>query len=188
MAVKQEEEDPNSSSSAVKPAPLTGDENAEEEDGGGLKRAYDDALAARGLIAVRQSSEKLTDLALPAKMQRTLSQEYIKQHNQGAPMGDFFNAQASSAFSPNRTNRINGVGAVGQATAQQQAAMGANDQSVQVPSTTKCSLCYQTNVDTQLRPCGHMVRRGALHNGWCRPKVSHEFSFSLSIAVPWELP
>lgn len=166
IAVKQEDEDPNSSSSAVKPAPLTGDENAEEEDGGGLKRAYDDALAARGLIAVRQSSEKLTDLALPAKMQRTLSQEYIRQHNQGAPMGDFFNAQASSAFSPNRTNRVNGVGTFGQATAQQQAAMGASDQSVQVPSTTKCSLCYQTNVDTQLRPCGHMVRRGAFHYFW----------------------
>mmetsp|Transcript_2733 Transcript_2733/g.6298 ORF Transcript_2733/g.6298 Transcript_2733/m.6298 type:complete len:599 (-) Transcript_2733:162-1958(-) len=162
IAVKQEDEDPNSSSSAVKPAPLTGDENAEEEDGGGLKRAYDDALAARGLIAVRQSSEKLTDLALPAKMQRTLSQEYIRQHNQGAPMGDFFNAQASSAFSPNRTNRVNGVGTFGQATAQQQAAMGASDQSVQVPSTTKCSLCYQTNVDTQLRPCGHMFHGSCL--------------------------
>ena len=46
---------------------------------GNLKRAYDDALAARGLISVRRSCEKLTDLALPAKMQRTLSQEFLRQ-------------------------------------------------------------------------------------------------------------
>lgn len=50
-------------------------------DTGTLKRAYDDALAARGLISVSRSCEKLTDLALPAKMQKTLSQEYLRQHH-----------------------------------------------------------------------------------------------------------
>eukprot|EP00531_Pseudo-nitzschia_arenysensis_P004544 CAMPEP_0116156600 /NCGR_PEP_ID=MMETSP0329-20121206/22916_1 /TAXON_ID=697910 /ORGANISM="Pseudo-nitzschia arenysensis, Strain B593" /LENGTH=505 /DNA_ID=CAMNT_0003653689 /DNA_START=261 /DNA_END=1778 /DNA_ORIENTATION=+ len=44
-----------------------------------LKRAYDDAMAARGLMSVSRSSEKLTDLVLPAKMQRTLSQEFMRQ-------------------------------------------------------------------------------------------------------------
>jgi len=47
-------------------------------DSGTLKRAYDDAMAARGLISVSRSSERLTDLVLPAKIQRTLSQEFIK--------------------------------------------------------------------------------------------------------------
>ena len=49
-------------------------------DTGTLKRAYDDALAARGLMSVSRSSENLSDLALPAKMQRTLSQQYLRQH------------------------------------------------------------------------------------------------------------
>jgi hypothetical protein len=43
------------------------------------KRAYDDALATRGLISVSRSCERLTDLALPAKTQRTLSQELIRK-------------------------------------------------------------------------------------------------------------
>jgi hypothetical protein len=54
---------------------------SEDKDQDGLKRAYDDALAARGLISVSRSSENLTDLALPAKMQRTISQEYLKGLN-----------------------------------------------------------------------------------------------------------
>lgn len=49
-------------------------------DTGTLKRAYDDAMAARGLLAVSRSSEKLTDLVLPAKIQRTLSQEFVTKH------------------------------------------------------------------------------------------------------------
>jgi hypothetical protein len=143
-----------------------GDEN--EIDGATLKRAYDDALAARGLISVRRSSEKLTDLALPAKMQRTLSQEYIRQHNQGVPMADFFSTN-NSAYAPNRSNCFSQMQFHGQ---QQPVSDGAcalmttsgvpiSDQnmantSVEVPSSTKCTLCSSVNVDTQLRPCGHM--------------------------------
>mmetsp|Transcript_2360 Transcript_2360/g.3308 ORF Transcript_2360/g.3308 Transcript_2360/m.3308 type:complete len:534 (-) Transcript_2360:606-2207(-) len=62
--------------SCLQPAPLP----ANQEKDGTLKRAYDDALAARGLISVSRSCEKLTDLALPVTMQRTLSQEYLRQH------------------------------------------------------------------------------------------------------------
>jgi len=47
-----------------------------------LKRAYDDAMAARGLMSVSRSSEKLTDLVLPKKVQRTLSQEFMRQQQQ----------------------------------------------------------------------------------------------------------
>jgi len=63
------------------PAPLPGS-NVESKpiDSGTLKRAYDDALAARGLISVSRSSENLSGLALPAKMQRTLSQEFLRHH------------------------------------------------------------------------------------------------------------
>lgn len=73
-------------SGAPQPAPLaiaslSSPLKQQEEDdtgmtSGTLKRAYDDALAARGLISVSRSSEKLTDLVLPAKMQRTLSREF----------------------------------------------------------------------------------------------------------------
>jgi len=52
------------------------------DSGDTLKRAYDDAMAARGLMSVSRSSEKLTDLVLPAKMQRTLSQEFMRQHQE----------------------------------------------------------------------------------------------------------
>ena len=65
-------------------APVAAPLPADGQDKEGLKRAYDDALAARGLISVSRSSEKLTDLALPAKMQRTISQEYLKSMNAGS--------------------------------------------------------------------------------------------------------
>merc|ERR1740139_248466 len=70
---------------APAPVPTPAPVKAEEKDKDGLKRAYDDALAARGLISVSRSSEKLTDLALPAKMQRTISQDYLKSMNANAP-------------------------------------------------------------------------------------------------------
>jgi hypothetical protein len=140
-------------SGAPTPAPLPEDGKDTQEggdgEGGTLKRAYDDALAARGLIAVRRSCEKLTDLALPAKMQRTLSQEYIKQHNQGQPMGDFFST-TNSAYAPNSNI---GANVQQQQYPPQQQPPG---ESVAVPMSAKCALCGTVNVDTQLRPCGHM--------------------------------
>ena len=160
-AADQEASPADVESGVPKPAPLPEDgtdnnvDDSENGGGGGtLKRAYDDALAARGLIAVRRSCEKLTDLDLPNKMQRTLSQEYIRQHNQGQPMGDFFSSN-NSAYAPNNANRQ-------QQQQLMQPVSGSTDgsmpggTSVEVPSSTKCTLCTQVNVDTQLRPCGHM--------------------------------
>ena len=163
------------SSSATNPAPLSEDAKSDEADGGNLKRAYDDALAARGLIAVRRSCEKLTDLALPAKMQRTLSQEYIRQHVQGQSMGSFFSNISSQNPSPGPASAVfpqqnNGsqpyttqhMGPSLQEVSPTQASSAADAAplsdpgSVEVPSTTKCALCCSINVDTQLRPCGHM--------------------------------
>jgi hypothetical protein len=145
-------------------APVLDDEG-EDTDGGQLKRAYDDALAARGLIAVRRSCEKLTDLALPAKMQRTLSQEYLRQHAQGQPMGDFFhssNSQYAPQANPTNYNGTNNISAfptdsvpMNPHPMNPDPNMAANT-SVQVPSSTKCALCTTVSVDTQLRPCGHM--------------------------------
>ena len=62
--------------------PLLGSTPLKESAGdtGTLKRAYDDALAARGLMSVSRSCERLTDLVLPAKMQKTLSQEFLRKH------------------------------------------------------------------------------------------------------------
>lgn len=62
------------------PAPLPAKGKDPMGETGTLKRAYDDALAARGLISVSRSCENLSDLALPAKMQKTLSQEFLRQH------------------------------------------------------------------------------------------------------------
>ncbi len=151
------------SSGAPTPAPLPEDGKDSEggEGGENLKRAYDDALAARGLIAVRRSCEKLTDLALPAKMQRTLSQEYIRQHNQGQPMGDFFSTN-NSQYAPNSRNNNTGAPSlyqqpgVGGTDASTMSDQNITNASVEVPSSTKCALCTSVNVDTQLRPCGHM--------------------------------
>ena len=179
----------------------------------GLKRAYDDALAARGLISVSRSSEKLTDLALPAKMQRTLSQEYLKsmgsisfssfsfQSNQNnnaenAPIpapassstvavnqnstqhGMMYSQQQSQQYPgqppqqqyASSTNTSSNLQSSSNTTCRSIPSIKANQScintslsdpsstspSVEVPSTTKCALCQCINVDTQLRPCGHM--------------------------------
>mmetsp|Transcript_3425 Transcript_3425/g.6450 ORF Transcript_3425/g.6450 Transcript_3425/m.6450 type:complete len:223 (+) Transcript_3425:1-669(+) len=161
------------SSSAPVPAPLPLDGQDRE----GLKRAYDDALAARGLISVSRSSEKLTDLALPANMQRTISQEYLKSMNSGnsTTFTTFsFNSnipqQASSAPSTGLDTMNGSTVGGGTHHSKQQLLSQNNSQhsytdnltddnfndSVEVPISTKCALCQQTKVDTQLRPCGHL--------------------------------
>ena len=137
-----------------------------------LKRAYDDALAARGLLSVSRSNEKLTDLALPAKMQRTLSQEFIKQAQASGSssvsfnFGNPFQNSPSSQQLSNTTNfktqqqQYPGQNAENQQTPSSKSAPLADpsmmNASVEVPATTKCALCNSVNVDTQLRPCGHM--------------------------------
>jgi len=154
----------------------------DDKDKEGLKRAYDDALAARGLISVSRSSENLNDLAIPAKMQRTLSQEYLKSMSNGGT-----NTFTSYSFLPNTANasHTNSVPLQSRSsstfqTNQQFHSQNSQQQkqttsptkkistspsrsnsnlpsaSVEVPSTTKCALCNCINVDTQLRPCGHM--------------------------------
>jgi len=46
------------------------------EEAAGIQRAYQDATAVRGLLAVHKSSENLKGLTLPSKMQKSLSQEF----------------------------------------------------------------------------------------------------------------
>jgi len=165
-----------SSSSVPTAAPL----QPEEKDKDGLKRAYDDALAARGLISVSRSNENLNSLALPAKMQRTISQEYLKSMNAGGPA-----TFTSFSFAPNtqaatvptisnpapvhlpstNLNSLNQQYNI-QSTQQYLKSSGntitplsdpsSSGASVAVPSTAKCALCNCINIDTQLRPCGHM--------------------------------
>lgn len=165
---------PNTGVPTPAPLPENGTDDVVDdggENGGGtLKRAYDDALAARGLIAVRRSCEKLTDLDLPNKMQRTISQEYIRQHTQGQHMGDFFSSN-NSQYAPNSIRNVNSQ----QFSQQLNPTDGADmsNASVEVPSSTKCALCMQVTVDTQLRPCGHMFHGRCLKpslSGMCPPK------------------
>jgi len=149
---------------------------------GTLKRAYDDALAARGLISVSRSCEKLTDLALPAKIQRTLSQEFLRQ---GRPAQQ--DAQQSQWYQPpvEHPQGKNNVEAAptpshqypGQHPGQHQNTQLQSGQSgsssvaleskepkasVKVSSTTLCAICNQPGVDTQLRPCGRFFHERCL--------------------------
>jgi type II secretory pathway pseudopilin PulG len=132
-----------------------------------LKRAYDDAMAARGLMSVSRSSEKLTDLVLPAKMQRTLSQEFMRQqnHQQTLPPQQYVPYQYTP--SPAKTipdNESYQYPAQPTAQSDQRTNLGSSGMSntVAVPSATKCSCCHLTNIDTQLRPCGHMFHEKCL--------------------------
>lgn len=157
-------------SSTSQPAPLTSlsqDTSGSMIDSGTLKRAYDDALAARGLMSVSRSSENLTDLVLPEKIQRTLSQEFIsKEHMQ---QHIFPRSTPSSALAKNNPaqQQYSGQQSVEPDGGSSKKCTSPCDPSetgghVQVPITTKCALCFQTCVDTQLRPCGHMFHERCL--------------------------
>jgi len=191
--------------------PLSGGTEAVSESDT-LKRAYDDALAARGLMSVSRSCENLSEIALPPKMQRTLSQEYIRRAQRGGHGSQNFNPFSNPSFISSSTNvsglvfdptsqqlnlqsnlKSNAVFETPQSNARPTETMmmtsqqlhprchrqpdlmtsapvergtergcvslsdpSMNSASIEVPATTKCALCNQINVDTQLRPCGHM--------------------------------
>jgi len=174
-----------------KPAPLPADGNEafvaaptpSTTGNNSLKRAYDDALAARGLLSVSRSSERLSEMDIPAKMQRTLSQELLRQHQFPSQFGSFgyagFGGPQMQQNAPGTQQPLQQIQSsqfpsqfTAQLSMQQQQKVGAGQQkfpntvplsdpsmtsdSVEVPASTVCSLCHCINVDTQLRPCGHM--------------------------------
>lgn len=147
---------PSAISAAPQPALLTEPDNS--VDSGTLKRAYDDALAARGLMSVSRSSEKLTDLVLPEKIQRTLSQEFIsKQQMQQLGSYGQFAYTSTAGLAPMDSSQQQYPG---QQPTEPLSDFGSDsnetDGHVKVSSNTTCAICNQMNVDTQLRPCGHM--------------------------------
>ena len=145
-----------------------------QQESGYLKRAYDDALAARGLISVSRSCEKLTDLELPVKIQRTLSQGLLNieqeqqmrqqaqqlhyQESLGQNFGQLAEKSPSHQYPGQQAAEPNGNEIDGSSCGK----CIAQDEQVQVSSTTTCALCSQTNIDTQLRPCGHMFHERCL--------------------------
>lgn len=147
-----------------------------------LKRAYDDALAARGLMAVSRSCENLTDLVLPAKIQRTLSQEFINmeqeqqvrqqvlQQQQAQQLKD--QQEAYSQHTQAGSHQYPGQQAMEPQDASDGGASNtaqSDDGHVQVSSSTACAFCSQTNIDTQLRPCGHMFHERCLQPSLSNP-------------------
>ena len=197
------------------PTPFMSPGSKDNDSTGTLKRAYDDALAARGLISVSRSCEKLTDLALPAKIQRTLSQEYLRQQQtqqqpqQQQQYGQFQYTSAPATSDPQSTpTPASSQQYPGQHPGQQQQQVQQQYQSgeqkrigfaseptdtnasVEVPSATKCALCQQTDVDTQLRPCGHMFHERCLKPSLQAPMgppkcpVDHIPMQSALLAVP----
>jgi len=179
----------------------------------GLKRSHEATMAARGLLAVSRSSEKLTDLVLPPKIQRSLSREFMRhdmqqQQQQQQQTMNFTAAAANAPAAPshNRNEQMsnNQQGQVSRSgqpmpapttmvkilPANTKADKSASNPKVQVPTATKCALCHQTNVNTQLRPCGHMFHEKclnpALQSQSCGPKcpVDHIPIQSAVLAVP----
>jgi Zinc finger, C3HC4 type (RING finger) len=138
---------------------------------GTLKRAFDDAMAARGLMSVSRSSERLTDLVLPAKIQRTLSQELMNKGT-GPPQSSSFLSYAysyastpppsDSATSGSQQQQYAGQQAVEPPVDYSATSSSETDGHVKVSPATACAICHQTNVDTQLRPCGHMFHERCL--------------------------
>lgn len=177
-----------------------------------MKRAYDDALAARGLMSVSRSSEKLTDLALPAKMRRTLSQEILRQQmpqsfpsfmgDQGqqqnnGPIHSSMPASSNLQYSGQHPGQHPGQQSRAQMNIQVSATpqvplsdANMNNSSVEVPTSTKCAICGCINVDTQLRPCGHMFHgrclKPSLQNAMGPPicPIDHIPMQSAVLAVP----
>lgn len=210
LSMKQETSGGSDSggNSDLNPRFMTSGSKESSDSTGTLKRAYDDALAARGLISVSRSCENLTDLALPAKMQRTLSQEFLRQQSSQQQFGQYQYSSAlapSDQSSPNQQNQNASQQYPGQHPVQQmqqqfqsgdQKAVGfmsdpsVTNASVEVPSATKCAICNQTNVDTQLRPCGHMFHERCLKPSLQAPMgppkcpVDHIPMQSALLAVP----
>jgi Zinc finger, C3HC4 type (RING finger) len=179
-------------------------------DTGTLKRAYDDALAARGLISVSRSCENLTDLVLPDKIQRTLSQEFISRDKQTQAQGQAPQYIPYASYLPEPQNQSASTQYPGEQPVEPQQNQylpseaaskdtpsfdpSESDGHVQVPATTTCALCLQTNVDTQLRPCGHMFHERCLKPSLQKPMgppkcpVDNIPMQSALLAVPTEEP
>jgi hypothetical protein len=162
--IKQE----NSSNNGGSQSGFMNSSGDQEDNSGHLKRAYDDALAARGLLAVSRSCEKLNEL--PAKMQRSLSQEYIRHqqdshydYNKNTPdlMGQPEEKQSSSQQYPGQHPVQHKHDDPNASTLTADPNNDVNS-SVEVSSASKCAICHQNNVDTQLRPCGHMFHERCL--------------------------
>lgn len=164
-------------SNAPQPAPVPSmSQDGNMESNNTLKRAYDDALAARGLISVSRSCERLTDLALPEKIQKSLSQEFVRKPQEELDSQSYSYGEYSHSSNPGTDQQMSYQHPDQQPGETQgsqpqlyntHASVFSSDPSeadghVQVPSETKCALCSQTNVDTQLRPCGHMFHERCL--------------------------
>lgn len=171
---KKDSSDGPHQSSEMSTSPFNSDGNRHDSSGT-LKQAFDAAVAARGLMSVSRSSEKLTDLALPAKIQRTLSQEFMRQQQsqqQYSQQQYHYSASPAPADSNSGSPKGSSQQYPGQHPGQHQNQSGHGrssysdpsdaGNSVEVPSATKCAICHQTNVDTQLRPCGHMFHERCL--------------------------
>lgn len=197
--VKKDSSDGQPLSSEFSSSPFSSD-SKRDDSSGSLKQAFDAAVAARGLMSVSRSSEKLTDLALPAKIQRTLSQEFMRQQQQQQQYTQHHYG-ATPAPPDEHTGNPKGSGHQypgqhpGQHQNQSDGRSSYSDpnnpsNSVEVPSATKCAICHRTNVDTQLRPCGHMFHEKCLKPSFHAPMgppkcpVDHIAMQSALLAVP----
>mmetsp|Transcript_6138 Transcript_6138/g.13250 ORF Transcript_6138/g.13250 Transcript_6138/m.13250 type:complete len:220 (+) Transcript_6138:2170-2829(+) len=123
-------------------------------------------------MSVSRSCERLSDLSLPPKMQRSLSQDLIRRAQLGSsqhfmPYPCFisssctFPGQVSDLKPQQESLQKKQKSEMVANTASDVVSVpisdpSMNSASIEVPTTTTCCLCGNINVDTQLRPCGHM--------------------------------
>ena len=124
----------------------------------------DDDLAARGLISVSKSNENLSNLALPIKMQKSLSQEFTLNIGGGRKRGKGGDVigQWNTHYSPYPVNSsVTDPSGDGASAAGGEAVGGVNGQ-----QEVRCAISGGREVDTQLRPCGCMFMGSCLKKRW----------------------
>mmetsp|Transcript_9691 Transcript_9691/g.19674 ORF Transcript_9691/g.19674 Transcript_9691/m.19674 type:complete len:668 (+) Transcript_9691:421-2424(+) len=163
-----------SGEAAVQEPPLGSDKDKDKdddkkEDKASKKRPFDDvdddgAMAARGLLSVSRSSEDLKSISLPAKMQKSLSQEFnskIFRSGQGQGYGSGYAGAGYGGpeFSAGTNLSVTDPG---------------YSPDVKVGPDSHCGVCNRSDVDTQLKPCGHVFRGSCLKSSACFAKSPPE--------------
>jgi hypothetical protein len=117
-------------------------------------------------MSVSRSCENLSDLVLPAKMQRTLSQEFINEDQikaqQVQSQQQSYGHYTSTSFHSDQSLSQYPGQQASEPSHDFDDPSNETDGHVTVSTSTICAICQQPNVDTQLRPCGHMFHERCL--------------------------
>jgi hypothetical protein len=173
----------------------------DEDDNVGLSLDGDEGPSPAGSGSTMENNMKSSGAPVPAplpadgqdKMQRTISQEYLKSMT-GSTTFTTFSFNPQPAPPPESAASMPVVHPAFQ-NSQQGSILTQNgtheNDSVEVPATTKCAICNHTNVDTQFRPCGCLFHgacvKGSIQNavgGAPSCPIDGQTMISCILAVP----